>query len=118
MYSVPTNSQIMPISAIASAISADMLSARAGSEEIIRPGIRCRPGSTARSSTRSPRQTMKLDPSSPRMRLSMGLENTQQHGAVAAAKAPHHASVLHESQARVSSRQQRPTDEAISAHRQ
>src|SRR5882672_7583598 len=83
MYSVPTNSQIIPISAIDSAISADMLSARVGSEEIMRPGIRCRPGNTARSSTRSPRHTMKLDPSSPRMRLSMGLKDIEQWGVVA-----------------------------------
>src|SRR5215470_5599933 len=68
---------MIAISASASAISADMLSARAGSEAIMRPGVRCRPGNTARSSTRSPRQTMKLDPSSPRMRLSMAHEGME-----------------------------------------
>src|SRR5262245_22963432 len=100
MYSVPTNSQIIAISAIASAISADMLSARAGSDEITRPGVRCRPGKTARSSTRSPRQTMKLSPSSPRTRLSMGLKYAAKCCSCCRQKEPHHASVLYESQAR------------------
>src|SRR5215468_10657500 len=71
MYSDPMNSQIIAINPSASEINAATLSARAGSEVTMRPGVRCSPGNSARSSTRSPRQSTKVDPSSPRMRLNM-----------------------------------------------
>src|SRR5262245_29295798 len=67
--------QISAINPSASEINAATLSARAGSEVTMRPGVRCSPGKSARSSMRSPRQRTKLAPSSPRMRLNMAWDD-------------------------------------------